>query len=92
MSDIFAYRAPRNQQQVSIFLKNKPVWRMNEEISGISNEGKMVKNERENDSDFFQFYALYMKNYDNSFSILYSLTCLNKDTSVLLQVTSIWTS
>ena len=40
----------------------------------------MAKNEWENDSDF-----LY-KNCDNSFSILYLLTCLNKDTSVLLQV------
>ena len=62
---------------------------MIEEISGISNEGKTAKNEWENDSDFFQLYTLYMKKYDNSFSILYSLICLNKDTSVLLQVTII---
>ena len=38
---------------------------------------------------FFQLYILYKENYDNSFSILYSLTSLNNDTSVLLQVINI---
>ena len=63
---------------------------MNEEICCITNKGKAAKNEGENDdSDFLlALYSVY-KNSDNSFSILYSLTCLNKDTSVLLQVINI---
>ena len=45
-----------------------------------------AKKEREMTTTFFQLYSMHIRNYDNSFSILYSLTCLNKDTSVLLQV------
>ena len=56
---------------------------MNEEIWYIAYEGKTTKNGWENDdSDFIQpSYIVYIKNHDNSFSILCSLTCLNKDTS-----------
>ena len=60
---------------------------MNEGIRWITNQGKLAKNEWENDSDFLP--ALYIIAYNKlgeSFSILYLLTCLNKDTSVLLQV------
>ena len=57
---------------------------MNEEIGCITEErprmnGKMTPT-------FIQLYTLYIKNWDNSFSIFHSQTCLNKDTSVLLQV------
>ena len=38
---------------------------------------------------FFELYTVYIKNYDNSFFILNSLTCLKKDTSVLLKVKNI---
>ena len=60
---------------------------MNEEIRCITNEEKTAKNEWEKDDQtFFQLYTVYLKNQDNSFSILYWLTCLNKDTLVLSQV------
>ena len=35
---------------------------------------------------FFQLYILYKKNYDNSFSILYSLTSLNNQFCYKLQI------
>ena len=44
---------------------------MNGKINCITNEGKMAKNEWENDdSDFFELYTVYIQNLDNSFSIL----------------------
>ena len=48
---------------------------MNEEICCITNEGKMAKDEWENDySNFLRaLYSVYKKNQDNSFPILYSL-------------------
>ena len=66
---------------------------MNEEIHGITNERKTAKNEGENDdSDFlWALYSPYKKS-GNFFSILTFLTCIKKDTSVLLQVINIWTS
>ena len=65
---------------------------MNEEIHCITNERKSAKNEGENDdSDFL--WALYSA-YKNRaiFFHTYFLTCIKKDTSVLLQVINIWTS
>ena len=54
---------------------------MNEEIRCIANEGKTVKNEwKMLTQTFFELYTVYIKNWDNSFAILYSLTCLNRDT------------
>ena len=53
------------------FFQNKPVQGMNEkieEIHCITDEGKITKNECENgDSDFC---TVYIKNSENSFSIL----------------------
>ena len=56
---------------------------MNEEIHCINNQGKTTKNEWEND-DSDILVALYSVCKDNSFPILYSLTYLNKDISVLV--------
>ena len=53
---------------------------MNEEICCIANEGKTVENEwKMLTPTFFELYAVYIKNWGNSFSIHYSLTCLNRD-------------
>ena len=42
---------------------------------------------------FFKPYAVYKENKENSFSILtYSLTCLNKDTSVWIKIMNVWMS
>ena len=38
---------------------------------------------------FFELYTVHIKNRDNSFFILNSLTCLKKVTSVLLKVKNI---
>ena len=59
---------------------------MNEEICSINNKGKTAKNEWENDSNFLPATYIVLKKKGNSFSIIYLLTCLNKDVSVLLQV------
>ena len=66
---------------------------MNKEIRCITNEGKAAKNEWENnDSGFYlALYSVYKK-FGQFFRRTYSLTCLNKDTSILLQVINIWTS
>ena len=63
---------------------------MNKEIRCITNERKAAKNEWENDdSDFLVvLYSVYKK-LGQFFRRTYSLTCLNKDTSVLLQVINI---
>ena len=42
----------------------------------------MAKNECENESDFLPSLHIVHKTLENSFSILYSQTCLCKDTSV----------
>ena len=60
---------------------------MNEEIRCITNEGKTTQNEWENNISNF-LPALYIAYQGNSFSILYPLTCLNKDTTVMLQQAS----
>ena len=64
---------------------------MIEKICCITNEGKAAKNEWENvDSNFLQtLYTVYIKNSDNSFPILYLLTCL---TEIHHPVTNILTS
>ena len=62
---------------------------MNEEICSINNKGKTVKNEWETDSNFLLASYIVLKK-GNSFSIIYLLTCLNKDVSVLLQVIHIY--
>ena len=66
---------------------------MNEETYCITNKEKTTKNEWKHDESNFlvALYSVYKKQA-NSFSILFSLTCLNKDTSVLLQVINIWTN
>ena len=66
---------------------------MYEEIHCNSNDRKTAKNKWENDdSDFLvALYSVYKK-LRQFFSILYCLTCLNKDTSGLLKVMNIWTS
>ena len=53
---------------------------MIEEICSITDEGKAAKNEWVNvDSNFLQsLYTVHIKNLDNSFSILYLLTCLTE--------------
>ena len=60
---------------------------MNGKINCIANEGKMAKNEWENDdSDFFlALYSVYIT-FRQFFFHTYLLTCLKKDTSVLLKV------
>ena len=53
------------------FFQNKPVQGINEEIEEIhciTDEGKMAKNEWEN--NYSEFYTVYVKNSDNSFPIL----------------------
>ena len=62
---------------------------MNEEIRCITNEGETAENERENDSDFLPALYIVYKKLGQFFFILYSLTCLNKDISIQLQVISI---
>ena len=66
---------------------------MNEEINCIKNEGQTAKNEWKNDNSNF-LWALYgvYKNLGNFFFHTYLLTCLRKDTSVLLKAINIWTS
>ena len=61
---------------------------MNEEIRCITNEGKRPRMNGKMTPTFFQLYTLYKK-LGQFFSILCSLTYLNKDTSVLSQVTNI---
>ena len=59
--------------------------RMNEEIHSITNEGKMAKNELENDdSDFVQALCSVYKKLGQFFFDTFSLTKLKKNTSVLL--------
>ena len=63
---------------------------MNEEIHCITNEGKTAKNEWENDgSDFFRALFSVYKKLGQFFFHTYSLTCLKKDTSVLIKVVNI---
>ena len=66
---------------------------MNEEINCIKNEGQTAKNEWKNDNSDF-LWALYgaYKNFGKFFFHTYLLTCLRKDTSVLLKAINIWTS
>ena len=52
----------------------------------------MAKNEWENNSDFLPALYIRYKKLGHFFPILYSLTFLNKDTSVLFQVINIWAS
>ena len=66
---------------------------MIEEIHCITNEGKMANNKSKNDSNFLPtLYSVYRTL--GKFLILfpYFTQCLNKYTSVLLQVINIWTS
>ena len=62
---------------------------MNEEIHCIINEGKIAKNEWENDDvDFLTLQTVHMNTvYMNDYT--YLLTCLKEDTSVLLKVINI---
>ena len=63
---------------------------MIEEICCINNEGKMTKNEWENDdSDFLQALCSECKKSGQLIFHTYLLTCLKKDTSVLLKVMDI---
>ena len=56
----------------------------------ITNEGKTAKNEWENDgSDFLQALHSVCKKLGQFFFHTYLLTCLKKDTSVLLKVVNI---
>ena len=77
------------------FFQNKPVQRMCkeiEEINCVTEEEKTAKNEREN-NDFDFLWALYTKWKIRAILFPYFLlTCLKKDTSVLLKVTNNWTS
>ena len=52
------------------------------EVHCITNKRKTAKNEWENDTDFYSYMTWYIKNQGNFFSMLYSITCLNKDASV----------
>ena len=68
---------------------------MNEEICCISKKEKwkMAINEWENGwMIFFELYTVYIKKFIQFIFHTYSLTCLNKDTSVQLKVSNIWTS
>ena len=66
---------------------------MNEEICCITKKGKIPKNEWENDgSDFFELYTVHILKLGQFFFPTYLLSCLNKDTSVLLKVINIWRS
>ena len=59
----------------------------------LLNKGKTAKNEWENDdSDILWAYCSVCKNLGQLFFHTYLLTCLNKDTSLLLKVINIWTS
>ena len=40
---------------------------------------------------FFKLYTVYINKLGQLFFLTYSLTCLNKDTRVLLKVINIWT-
>ena len=62
---------------------------MNEEIHCIIHEGKIAKNEWENDdADFLMLQTVHMNTvYKNDYT--YLLTCLKEDTSVLLKIINI---
>ena len=64
---------------------------MNEELRCITNKGKATKNEWKND-DWHSSSSFYIKLIGQLFFHTYSLTCLNKDTSVLLKDKNIWAS
>ena len=66
---------------------------MNEKIRCITNKEKTSKNEWESDdSNFLRALHNVYKKLGLFFFHIYSLTCLNKDTSVVLKVINIWTS
>ena len=53
-------------------------------------KGKTATNEWKNDgTGILRVYAVYMKKLGQFFFHIYSLTCLNKDASVLLKVINI---
>ena len=62
---------------------------MNKEICCITNKGITAKNEWEITLTFFELYTVYIKKIGQFLFHNYSLTCLNKDTSVLLKVINI---
>ena len=64
---------------------------MNEEIHCITKKVKVTQNEWENGDILRALYSVY-KETRQFLDHTYSLTCLNKDTSVLLKVINIWTS
>ena len=68
---------------------------MNEEIHCYSNEEKWMNPKNEWESDYSDFlgalYSIYKK-LGHFFFHTYSLTCLKKDSSVLLKVINIWIS
>ena len=82
-----------NQQSISSFFSSSSSSRQtclkNEEICCITNKGKVDKNEWEMTLTFFELYTVYMKKLGQCFFHTYSLTCLNKDISVLLKVINI---
>ena len=41
---------------------------------------------------FFELYTVYIKRLGQLFFHTYSLTCLNKDTSILLKFINLWTN
>ena len=73
-------------------MKNKPVLKMKKFVALLMKEKQPRMNGKMMTLAFFQLYTLSVKDSDNSFSIIYWITCLNKATSVVLQVINIWTS
>ena len=67
---------------------------MNKEICCIGKKGKwkMAINEWENDDWYSLSLTVYIKKFVQFIFHTYSLTCLNKGTSVRLKVLNIWTS
>ena len=100
LKGIFEYRARDCRKPVARkqFLKNKPVKEWIKKFIGLLRKKNawnewMNEYERENDdSDVLgALYSTYQK-LGQFFFHTYSLTCVKKDSSVLLKVINIWTS
>ena len=75
------------------FFQNKPVEEWMKKFIALltKKKKKWLLSECEN-GNFFVFYAMHVKKLEQFFFHTWLLTCLKKDTSVLLKALNIWTS
>ena len=93
---ILAYRATDWRKPATrehFFLKKRSLFKQwMEKFVALLAKRKWPRMNAKITPTFFQRYTLYIKNEVGSFSIVYSLTSLNKNASVLSQVINIWTN